>query len=192
MRGMENLKLEDLLISSAKGIQVGATGAVCAAFILIAQAITIMGGLEGAVLGGGIIQGGDSGAGGSFHRVAGDSAASNAVCCGTKCPGNTENRAHRAGTGYRFTGLRGGRSARLRFSCSCAQPAGSPSQLDSRSLPDNRGDFRNYMLSPDKGSAGIPGTDAWRGLLTAGNSRTISPIDGTRETRQREVRSYEV
>ena len=58
---MENLKLEDLLISSAKGIQVGATGAVCAAFILIAQAITIMGGVEGAVLGGGIIKGGTLG-----------------------------------------------------------------------------------------------------------------------------------
>jgi len=55
---MENLKLEDLLISSAKGIQVGATGAVCAAFILIAQAITIIGGVEGAVLGGGLIAGG--------------------------------------------------------------------------------------------------------------------------------------
>ena len=58
---MENLKLEDLLISSAKGIQVGATGAVCAAFILIAQAITIMGGIEGAVLGGGLIAGGTLG-----------------------------------------------------------------------------------------------------------------------------------
>ena len=58
---MENIKFEDLLISSTKGIQVGATGAVCAAFILIAQAITIMGGIEGAVLGGGLIQGGTLG-----------------------------------------------------------------------------------------------------------------------------------
>jgi hypothetical protein len=58
---MENIKLEDLLISSTKGIQVGATGAVCAAFILLAQAITIIGGVEGAVLGGGIIAGGTLG-----------------------------------------------------------------------------------------------------------------------------------
>ena len=155
---MQEVKLEDLLISSAKGIQVGATGAVCAAFILIAQAITIMGGLEGAVLGGGIIQGGDSGAGGSFHRVAGDSAASNAVCCGTKCPENTDNRNNRAGAGHRLRGLRAEVRAWLLFPCS--RPAGSPSLLDSRSLPDNRGDFRNYMLPPDKRCAGIPGTNA--------------------------------
>jgi len=58
---MQNLKLEDLLISSTKGIQVGATGAVCAAFILIAQAITLIGGVEGAVLGGGLIAGGTLG-----------------------------------------------------------------------------------------------------------------------------------
>ncbi len=58
---MQNMKLEDLLISSTKGIQIGATGAVCAAFILIAQAITILGGVEGAVLGGGIIKGGTLG-----------------------------------------------------------------------------------------------------------------------------------
>jgi len=58
---MQNLKLDDLLISSSKGIQVGATGAVCAALILIAQAITIVGGIEGAVLGGGLIQGGTLG-----------------------------------------------------------------------------------------------------------------------------------
>lgn len=58
---MENIKFEDLLISSTKGIQVGATGAVCAAFILIASAITIIGGIEGAVLGGGLIKGGTLG-----------------------------------------------------------------------------------------------------------------------------------
>ena len=58
---MEGIRLEDLLISSTKGIQVGASGAVCAAFILIAQAITIIGGIEGAVFGGGIIKGGTLG-----------------------------------------------------------------------------------------------------------------------------------
>ena len=44
---MENIKVEDLLASSTKGIEVGSKATVCAAFILGAQAITIIGGLEG-------------------------------------------------------------------------------------------------------------------------------------------------
>jgi len=44
---LENIKVEDLLASSTKGIEVGSKATVCAAFILCAQAITIIGGLEG-------------------------------------------------------------------------------------------------------------------------------------------------
>jgi hypothetical protein len=44
---LENIKVEDLVASSTKGVEVGSKAAVCAAFILGAQAITIIGGLEG-------------------------------------------------------------------------------------------------------------------------------------------------
>ena len=44
---MENIKVEDLVASSTKGIEVGSKATVCAVFILGAQAITIIGGLEG-------------------------------------------------------------------------------------------------------------------------------------------------
>jgi hypothetical protein len=44
---MENIKLEDLLAVSSKGIEMGSKSSVCAAFILGAQAITIIGGIEG-------------------------------------------------------------------------------------------------------------------------------------------------
>jgi len=44
---VENIKLEDLLAVSRKGIELGSKSSVCAAFILGAQAITIIGGIEG-------------------------------------------------------------------------------------------------------------------------------------------------
>lgn len=44
---MENIKVEDLLAVSRKGIEMGSKSSVCAAFILGAQAITIIGGIEG-------------------------------------------------------------------------------------------------------------------------------------------------
>ncbi len=44
---MENIKVEDLLAVSRKGIELGSKSSVCAAFILGAQAITIIGGIEG-------------------------------------------------------------------------------------------------------------------------------------------------
>lgn len=44
---MENIKVEDLLTVSRKGIEMGSKSSVCAVFILGAQAITIIGGLEG-------------------------------------------------------------------------------------------------------------------------------------------------
>ena len=43
---MENIK-EDLLAVSSKGIEMGAKTGVCATFILVAQAITLIGGIEG-------------------------------------------------------------------------------------------------------------------------------------------------
>jgi len=44
---LENIKVEDLLTVSRKGIEMGSKSSVCAVFILGAQAITIIGGLEG-------------------------------------------------------------------------------------------------------------------------------------------------
>ena len=44
---MENIKLEDLAVVSSKGIEMGSKVSVCAAFILGAQAIIIIGGVEG-------------------------------------------------------------------------------------------------------------------------------------------------
>jgi len=41
------MKSEDLLAVSSKGIEMGSKATVCAAFILGAQAITIIGGIEG-------------------------------------------------------------------------------------------------------------------------------------------------
>jgi hypothetical protein len=49
---MQDVSLQDLVISSAKGIEVGATATTEAVFLLIASAITIIGGVEGLIFGG--------------------------------------------------------------------------------------------------------------------------------------------
>lgn len=49
---MQDVSLQDLVISSAKGIEVGATATTEAVFLLIASAITIIGGIDGLIFGG--------------------------------------------------------------------------------------------------------------------------------------------